>query len=136
MLVYRQSKNLTILHISFVGKEAAGHIVRDLKAVKKKGYVFTGIVSDGGKGIVAGIREVYPHIPHQICLAHLHRDCINALGRYPKDNRVKKLKALADHVWLIESKEALAWWKVKLQKWITRYHEYLWEYRRDTEGRW
>jgi hypothetical protein len=132
LMAYRQSRNLTILHISVVGREAATKIAKDLRILKKQ-YVFTGIVSDGGTGIVKAVGEVFPHAPHQICLAHLHRDCINAIGKYPKDERVKELKLLADHVWLIESKEALRWWKQQVDLWIKQHQSFLKEKRCDID---
>lgn len=135
LMVYRQSKNLTILHISVCGKEVSTKISKDLKVLKKH-YHFTGIVSDGKTGIRKAILNVFGHIPHQICMAHLHRDAVNAMGRYPKDERVRKLKKLADHIWFIESKEALSWWSNKLQEWIDKNREYLHERRYDDQGNW
>lgn len=135
LMAYRQSRNLQILHISVVGREAATKIAKDLKILKKQ-YAFTGVVSDGGTGIVKAVGMVFPHIPHQICLAHMHRDVINAIGKYPKDERVQELKRLADHVWLIESKEALTWWEKEVKSWTSRYNEYLKEKRYDLTYRW
>lgn len=136
LMVYRQSGNLVILHIAIAGREVTSKISRDLKAVKEMGYRFTGIVSDGGTGIVGAVNLVFPHIPHQICLAHLHRGIIAAIGRYPRDERVKKLKLLADHVWLIESKEALRWWEKQIGIWIKNYHTFLKERRYDIDYNW
>lgn len=137
LMVYRQSKNLTILHISVAGKEVATKIKRDLTHLIALDYRFTGIVSDGGTGIVSAVNAVFPHIPHQICLAHMHRRIIAALGRYPKDFRIQELKMIADHVWRIESQEALRWWQKMLSVWIQDNDKFLWEYREDTEGhRW
>lgn len=135
LMAYRQSRNLTIMHISVVGNEVATKIAKDLKIIKEK-YRFTGIVSDGGTGIVKAVMEVFPHAPHQICLAHLHRDIINAIGKYPKDEKVKRLKWLADHIWLIESKEALRWWEKKVDRWIYSYHLFLKEKRYDLDHNW
>lgn len=135
LMVYRQSKNLTILRIAVAGKEVATKIVKDLKWLKTL-YRFSGIVSDGGTGIRKAVWEVFPHVPHQICMAHLHRDIVNAIGRHPKDKRVKKLKRIADHIWLIESKEALTWWKNKLRCWINANSDFLREYHRDEENHW
>src|SRR5260221_8887485 len=135
LMAYRQSRNLQILHISVVGREAATKIAKDLKILKGL-YRFTGVVSDGGTGIVKAVGDVFPRIPHQICLAHLHRDAINAIGKYPKDERVKELKKLADHVWLIESKEALGWWEKEVKSWVYRYNEYLKEKRYDLTYHW
>lgn len=135
LMVYRQRGNLKIIHISIAGREVGTKIAKDLRTVKRMLLIFTGVVSDGGKGIVLGVGIVFPHVPHQICLAHMHRDVINALGRYPKNESVKELKRLADHVWLIESKEALGWWKQELRNWIENNLAYLTETHRDETGR-
>lgn len=136
LMVYRQSKNLTILHISVAGNEGKRKIAKDLKYLVHLGYHFTGLVSDGGKGIVSAIEEVFPHSPHQVCLAHMHRDVVNSIGRYSKDERVRKLKQIADHVWLIESREALSWWKKQVKDWVEINYSFLVDYRTDTQGKW
>lgn len=136
MMVYRKSKDLTILHISIAGKEARSRIEDDLHHLLALGYLFTGIVSDGGRGVVGAIKAVFPHTLHQICMAHMHREATNALGIYPKDIRVKNLKRLADHIWLIESEEALVWWKKKRDHWIQTNWQYLMETRKDDRGKW
>lgn len=135
LMVYRQSGNLTILHISTMGREAATRIEKDLKKIKEN-YIFNGIVSDGGTGIVSAINEVFPHTPHQVCLAHMHRGIIASIGRYSKDYRVQELRRLADWVWLIESQEALKWWRQKLNNWIKINNEFLKEKRYDIDYNW
>lgn len=130
LMAYRQSKSLLLLHISVVGSEVATKIAKDLRVIKIN-YHFTGIVSGGGTGIVKAVQDVFPNIPHQICLAHLHRDVIAAIGKYPRRTNMKALKRLADHIWLIESKEALKWWKKKMDKWRKQNNAFLKEKRYD-----
>lgn len=135
-MLYRHSKKKVIIHLSFLKREYGSQITRDLGILKKL-YCFTGVVSDGGRGIVAAVFKTFGHIPHQICMAHLHRDIINAIGRFPKDERVRELKKIADHIWLIESKEALDWWKNWLQVWINKNRDFLTETKHlDTGGWW
>jgi len=136
LMAYRQSGNLKLLHISVIGREAASKIAKDLSHLISLGYRFTGIVSDGGTGIVKAVADVFPHRPHQICLAHLHRDVIAAIGRYPKSERVKELKGLADHVWLIESKEALRWWQEQVEIWVESHNTFLKEKKYDLDYNW
>ncbi len=136
LMVYRQSKKLIILHISVASREYARKIERDLEHLRKLGYRFTGIVSDGGTGIVSAVNEIFPHAPHQICLAHMHRRLLAALGKYPKDYRVKRLKNLADHIWLLESREALSWWRDQVTTWIKENLSFMCERRYDSEGKW
>ena len=136
LMLYRQSKTLYLLHISIAGREAQTKIVKDLRFIKDElKYKFTGSVTDGGTAICSAIEEVYPHTPHQICLAHMHRDIINATGRYSKDPRIRELISLANHVWLIESFEALNWWKYKVKDWVSNNLSYITETRKDDTGR-
>lgn len=136
LMVYRQSGSLFILHIAIAGREVTTKISKDLQLVRSMGYRFTGIVSDGGTGIAGAINLVYPHIPHQICLAHMHRGIIASIGRYPRDERIRELKCLADHIWLIESKEALYWWEKQLKQWIKQNIIFLKEKRYDLNYNW
>jgi hypothetical protein len=136
LMAYRQSRTLLILHISVVGREVATKIAKDLRHLLFLGYRFTGVVSDGATGIVKAVADVFSHKPHQICLAHMHRDIINAIGRYPKSERVKELKVLADHVWLIESKAALRWWEKEVEGWIERHNSFIKERKYDLDYNW
>lgn len=125
LMAYRQSGNLFLLRIAVYHREVNTKIKKDLIWIRSHGYRFTGIVSDGGTGIVKAVGDVFPHAPHQICLAHRHRDIIASIGSSPRDERIKALKRLADHVWLIESKEALMWWSTEVQTWIQQHHPFL-----------
>jgi len=135
-MFYRQAKQKTLLFLSFLSKEFGSLIAKDLRHLKKNGYRFTCCVSDGGTGIKNAILRVYGNIPHQICMAHIHRQAINSIGRFPKDERVRKLKKIADHIWLIESKEALRWWTEKLQDWIKVNRDFLHETKHLENGGW
>ena len=136
LMVYRQSKNLLILKISTAKREVGTKIAKDFKALVGLGYRFTGIVSDDGTGICKAVHEAFPHVPHQICLAHMHRRVLSCLGQKPKDDCVKHLRFLADWVWKIESQAALKWWKKELLKWEHDNFAYLREYHSDTSGHW
>jgi len=91
------------------------------------------VVTDGGTGVVKASEQVFPSQPHQICLAHVHRQATRGLGRRPKDYRLQKLKALADHLFLIESKQALRWWFGEVHKYAKANKNYLSEYVHDNK---
>ena len=135
-MLYRQSKSKLILHASFMKREYGSLIGKNLKELHEKGYRFTCIVSDGSTGIRNAVIRVYGHIPHQICMAHIHRQATNGLGKYPKEEKVRKLKKLADHLWRIESKEAREWWKNQVNQWIREHGLFVGETRWDTTGHW
>lgn len=135
LMVYRRSKELTLLHVSTAGREVSTKISRDLMYLKEKGFVFKGIVSDGGTGIVSAVHEVYRFTVHQICLAHMHRQIVSSIGKRSRDVRIQELRSLADHVWKIESKEALKWWIKKVRCWENTFREFIEEYRYDDTNR-
>lgn len=136
LMLYRQSKSKLILYASFMKREFGSLIFKNLKIIHEKGYRFTGIVSDGGTGIRNAVIRMYGHIPHQICMAHIHRQATNGLGKYPKEERVQQLKKLADHMWRVESKEAREWWKNQVNAWIQTHGMFIGQTRWDTTGRW
>ncbi|MCL4338896.1 hypothetical protein M1271_04365 [Patescibacteria group bacterium] len=96
-MLYRHPHRRLLIRASFIARESGSVIVKELKILKKK-YRFTGVVSDGGIGIGNAILDEFGNIPPQICLVHLHRDVVNAIGRFPKDEKVKQLKKIADYV--------------------------------------
>lgn len=136
LMVYRQSGNLFLLRIAAYHREVNTQIKKDLVWIRENGYWFTGVVSDGGTGIVKAVSDVFLHAPHQLCLAHKDRDIAAALGKNPHDERVKELKALADHIWRIESKEALRWWEEQVKHWVKSHNSFLKEKRFDLAYNW
>lgn len=134
-MVYRESKFKTIIHASFMAKEFSSLIEKDLQILRTT-YRFTGIVSDGGTGIKKAVTKVFGNIPHQKCLAHTQREALDAIGKYSKDERINKLRNLAKHLFLIESREALKWWMGEVHKWYVENKMFLLAFRRDEEGRW
>ena len=92
LMVYRQSKNLLILKISTAKREVSTKIAKDFKILLSLGYHFTGIISDDGTGLVKAVKEIFPHVPHQVCLAHMHRRVVANIGKKPTDERVEKLR--------------------------------------------
>lgn len=92
VMAYWSSKSLKIIRISTGVKELKSIIKKDLLHISAEGYSVCGIVSDGGKPILGAIQHVYPQTPHQVCLAHMHRQLIASIGKYPKEYCVQLLK--------------------------------------------
>lgn len=134
-MVYKQANYAPILHHSYSKREWSYQIAKDLILLKDKDYHFSGFISDGATGIIKGVFKVHPHSIHQICFAHIHRKLVSSLGKYSQDLRIIKLRKLADHIWLIESKEALSWWRKQIDKWVNDNFSYLREKRTDDISR-
>jgi len=131
LMIYRISGWPLIIHWSFSRREWGSHIAKDLEYLKQQGYQFSGFVTDGGIGVTKAVQKVFPHRPHQICLVHVHREAGRGLGKFPQSYQLQKLKRLVDHLFLIESKEALRWWINEVLEWARVNKEYLQEVTHD-----
>jgi len=136
LLLYRESTSLKILHISTGTRERKSQVSADVLSLSLKGWNFCGFVTDGSKPILGALQKVYPRVPHQVCMAHMHRNIVNALGRHPKDIRVLFLKRLTDLVWSINTFELKNSWEIIFDFWVRTYQTFIDEKRMDTEGRW
>lgn len=134
-VLYRRSDTKTILLATVMKKEYGSLIAKDLRRLREQGFDCSGVVSDGGTGIVKAVKQVFPEVEHQHCLAHIHRQYTNALGQQPQDPRVQDLRRLVNHLFLIESKAALKDWLLWVKDWHYQNREYLRERRRDDLGR-
>jgi transposase-like protein len=88
-----------------------------LLSIKQRGLAGSNlklIISDDGKGFEGAIKQLFPSIPHQICITHKMRDVI---GKTKHKNKI----ALAKDVKLVyqqsSKKEALIKAKQFVQKW-------------------
>ncbi len=124
-MAYRIYGEPFIIHTTIYKTERATQIARDLAHLHSLGYCIEGIVTDGGRGVTKARQLTFPFTPHQICLAHVHRQATLGLGKQPKDYRLKRLKQLANHLFLIESQEALRWWLGELKTWTRVNRDYL-----------
>jgi hypothetical protein len=137
LLCYRVYGEPYIIYHRLGKTEHSAQIKRDLETIQAQGYIFDGIVSDGQTGFIRAVKSVYPFTPHQICLAHGSREAGLGLGHRPAYPSLQTLKLLVDHLFLIESKEALGWWVSKVKQWHDCERDYLNEYTHDqVTGKW
>lgn len=136
VMLYRYAYYKPILRVSFLSKEYGTLIAKDLLWLKEQGYKTTCAISDGGTGIKKAILKAYGKIPHQHCLAHMYRLGTGAIGKYPKDYRIRQLKQFLDALWLIESQEALTYWKQLFRAWKKKHYLFLVERRSDGTRSW
>lgn len=136
LMVYKLNAHEGILHASIAKKEWSYHIRRDLQLIRKRGVVLTGVVSDGATGITKAVTEVFGAIPHQICLAHVHRSLMSCLGVQPKEPETQALRRFADEVWRLKNRRELRKWNNQLKGWIKAHQRYLLAYHTDETGRW
>lgn len=95
-----------------------------LKRINKD-YDIEAVVSDGQKGLIKAVKEVFGDIPHQRCLVHVKRFCLSRLTLNPKTLAGKELRSLVCLLSKINTKEEAVCWEKDFWKWDGRYRNFL-----------
>ena len=83
------------------------------------------VVSDGQKGLCKAIKELFPHIHHQRCIAHIIRLSLLWLTRNPKTEAGVELRKIARNLALAKTKEVSILWRKSFEEWDTKYQLFL-----------
>ena len=85
------------------------------------------VSTDGHGGALKALRELWPQVPVQRCLVHVHRNNLRDLTSRPKTDAGKALLALSQRLLQVTSKEEAATWVKLLIEINTQYGTYLGE---------
>lgn len=75
------------------------------------------LVSDGGTGLPAALKIVWPETKHQRCLFHLQMNVSRHLTRNPRTDAGRALRALVMRLSEIHDEDAAIAWQLKLERW-------------------
>lgn len=119
-------------------KEAAWEIAADLRYLKTQGVFCSSVTSDGAGGIISALNQVYPRIPHQRCLIHIHRQLRAWLSNNPRTQAGKDLKAIIVDLATIANQQAKDQFVIQFNNWCDTYASFLNErtYLRETARKW
>jgi hypothetical protein len=83
------------------------------------------IVSDGQKGLIKAAKAIFPHIPHQRCLAHIIRLSLAWLTRNPQTFAGKELRILVRTLSRAKTPKEADRWQESFILWNARHEEFL-----------
>jgi hypothetical protein len=104
--------------------------------LKVLGILPLGTVSDAQKGLLKALQLVFPGIPHQRCLIHIHRQACIWLTQHPKTEAGQALLALVHTLLQVECKQESLVWQEQFKVWLETYRDFLNERTVSETGRW
>lgn len=123
LTLYWDHNQQYVQHWKYSNRELSDKITEDLLFLKEHGVKLVSTTSDSSKIILKAVNTVYPEIPKQRCLIHLHRESLNWLTREPKDLPSQELVKLIHNLLTVRTlKDKIKWlerfnlWK---QKWLS-----------------
>jgi len=118
-----------------VERENYYNYLTDLEFLKQLGLTIASITSDGQKGLVKAVREVFPDTIHQRCIIHIQRMSLAYLTRHPKTNAGIELRCLVKELHKIETYYDRDLWIECFNDWRERYDDFLKEKSESDSGR-
>jgi len=122
-------------YFRIVERENYYNYLTDLEFLKQLGLTAASITSDGQKGLIKAVNDVYPNVIHQRCVVHIQRMSLAYLTRFPKTNAGIELKCLVKKLHKIETYYDRDLWVECFENWLKKYNDFLKEKSESDSGR-
>ena len=96
-----------------------------MEKLREAGVTCSSVTSDGKRSTVSAVKSVYPDIPHQRCIIHVHRYASARITRRPRTQAGKEIQLIAHALLAIRTHEDKERWLVAYQYWCGRWEEFL-----------
>ena len=135
VLNYFDSDLNHLQYFRMVERENYYNYLTDLEFLKQVRINVISITSDGQKGLVKAISDVFPGIVHQRCVIHIQRLSLAYLTRFPKTVAGVELRSLVKELHRIENYEQKDLWISWFENWCKNHNEFLKEKSTSFSGR-
>lgn len=96
-----------------------------LELLKAAGLNIVSITSDGDKGLIMAINEVWPGVTHQHCIVHVQRMSLDYLTKFPRTMAGRELRKIVLDLHHITNHDERLAWVSRYRNWEARYHDFL-----------
>jgi len=96
-----------------------------LELLKTAGLNIVSITSDGDRGLIMAINEVFPGIVHQRCIVHVQRMGLAYLTRFPKYPAGRELRKIVLDLHKVSDYKDRSEWINRYRNWESEYYNFL-----------
>lgn len=120
---------------SLTERENFENFLIDLSLLKSSGLQIVSITSDGKKGLIQAVKQIFPQAIHQRCLIHIQRMSLTYLTKFPKTEAGATLRILVKKLHQINSYQRRDIWLKLFNRWREEYNNFLQEKSESPAGR-
>ena len=125
VLVYYDSRLKKRQYFRVVDRECWRNYAIDLKYLKQIGSKVASITSDGQKGLIKAVKDIFPEVIHQRCIIHIQRMALIYLTRNPKTEAGITLRYWVKKLHLIKTHKQKNYWIYRFNGWCRKYELFL-----------
>lgn len=135
VLNYLDSGLKYLQYYRIVERENYSNYLSDLEFLKQVGIIPFSITSDGQKGLLWAIKDVFPDTVHQRCVVHIQRMSLTYLTRNPKTEAGITLRYWIKKLHKIDNHDKKDFWISQFEGWCRKYDYFLKEKSESLSGR-
>ena len=135
VLVYYDNQLKKRQYFRVVDRECWYNYMTDLEYLKQVGLNVISVTSDGQKGLIKAVKDVFPKTIHQRCVIHIQRMSLIYLTRFPKTEAGIILRYWVKKLHLIKDHEQKYFWIAQFNGWCRKYDFFLKEQSMSLSGR-
>jgi len=125
LVLYRESNVKATFFYRLTDGEWLEELTEGLCNILNLGVEIESITCDGLSNILKAIRKTSPDTIIQRCLAHIQRECLIWLTRYPKSLAGKELRLIVKCLHTIDNRDKWEYWVTDLQQWYEQHKEFV-----------
>ena len=125
VLVYYDNQLKKRQYFRVVDQECWYNYMTDLEYLKQVGLNVTSVTSDGQRGLIKAVRDVFPCAIHQRCLVHVQRMSLAYLTRFPKTEAGVTLRYWVKQLHSVKNQEQKYFWITQFEGWRQKYDSFL-----------
>ena len=125
LLNYRDNDLGYLQYWRVVERENYYNYLSDLEFLKQVGFRVQSVTSDGQKGLIKAVSDVFPNAIHQRCIIHIQRMSLIYLTRNPKTGAGAILRELVKNLHKIDNHNKRDYWIFFFNQWCGKYKDFL-----------
>lgn len=125
LILYRDNTVKATLFYRLTDGEWEEEITEDIDNLMKLGIVIESVTCDGLNSILKAVRKTTPNTTIQRCLAHIQRETMIWLTKYPQSLAGFELREIITKLHLIDNRDKWGYWVVSVVQWYERHKDYV-----------
>ena len=138
LIMYRDDRVKTTLFYRLTDEEWEEQIREDLENLCKVGIMIESVTSDGGRNIIKAVKTACPDAIRQRCLAHIQRECLLWITKYPQSQAGQELRKIVNLICAVNTHNDRCQWMSWFNEGCDKYKDYLNEktFKEDSHREW
>jgi len=125
LVLYRDDRIKATVLYRLTDGEWEEELREDLENLICLGINIESVTCDGLRNILRAVHKASPNTVIQRCLAHIQRETLNWLTKYPESQAGYELREIIKRLHTINDRDKWGYWVVDMVNWYEKHHDFV-----------